>query len=180
MKETENSKTPWLLKVRQNGSTWLAIASGLLILSLIVVVTYEVWMRFVLQEPTGWAVEIPRLMFLNILFLGLAYATRTGGHVSLDVVTMRLSRRPNGLLMALTSFLALGVSSVLLWQTVSILVDSYTEQWRTATVVPVVEWPFYIFMPIGSFVMCLEWLGKTIAGWQDFRRTSTAGIVENK
>ncbi len=155
--------------LRQNTSTYLALASGWLIVALMLVVFYEVFMRFVFNRPPGWAIEIPRLMFLVIIFLGLGYTTRIGGHVSLDILTMRLSRRRLGLLQTITSFLALVMTAVLLWQSVNILVRSFVQQWRTATVVPVIEWPFYVAMVLGSFLMGIEWIGKIVAGWHNFR-----------
>lgn len=161
-------------KLGQNTSTYLAVASGVLILALIVVVVYEVWMRFVVNEPAGWAVEVPRLLFLVIIFLGLAYTTRLEGHVNLDLITTRLGKSSRGLLKAITSLLALAVSAVLLWRSVTILVDAYVQTWYTATVVRIIQWPFFIAMVVGTFVMCLEWIGKMVAGWRDFRNQAVA------
>jgi TRAP-type C4-dicarboxylate transport system permease small subunit len=106
---------------------------------------------------------------LVIIFLGLAYAARTGAHVSLDIITLHLSKRPLGLLTAITSLLALFVSVVLAWQSIRIISDAFREKWATATVPTVIEWPFYTAMVLGSFVMCLEWIAKIVGGWRDFR-----------
>ena len=158
-----------LSKLMQNTSLYLALFSGAMVVALIVVVCYEVWMRFVVKQPVGWAIEIPRLMFMTILFLGLSYTTRSGGHVGVDAVTSRLPRRIRVLLATITSFIALGVSAVVLWQSLRILVDSFVQKWYTATIVPIIEWPFFVAMVLGSFIMCLEWIGKIMGNWRALR-----------
>lgn len=159
-------------KFMQGASTYLGLLSATIVVALVMVVSYETLMRFLFNNAPGWAIEIPRLMFLCVIFLGLAYATKIDAHVGLDLLTSRFSKRSQALLKAVTCFLSLGVTAILLWQTMRILVDSIREKWQTATTVPVLEWPFYVMVVLGCLVMCVEWMSKMVAGLHDFTRPS--------
>ena len=146
--------------------------AGIVTIVLMLVVFYEVFMRFVLVRPVSWAEEVPRLLFLVIMYLGLAYTTRIGGHVTLDVIITRLPEHYRGLLQVITSLTALVVTFVLLWQATRILNMAIKENWHTSTTVPVIQWPFLTAMVIGSIFMSLEWIGKIVDGWRQFRHSA--------
>lgn len=54
-----------------------------LTVTMFVVVTYNVFMRFVLNQSVGWADELARFVFIWLSFLGAALAFRHNEHVGL-------------------------------------------------------------------------------------------------
>ncbi len=60
---------------------------------MVVLVFLQVVMRYVFQASLSWSEELARYMFLWIIWLGAAYATKEGSHISLDVITSRLPRK---------------------------------------------------------------------------------------
>lgn len=65
---------------------WAAIA-------LVMVLCYEVTMRYVFNAPTNWVMETGMMLGGTIATLGWAYTHRHHGHVRVDVIYMHLSPR---------------------------------------------------------------------------------------
>lgn len=67
----------------------LAAAGVLCVVALMVVVTYEVVSRYLLNAPTAWADEIASYLLIQIVFLGLAQNLLRGDHIRIEIVTER-------------------------------------------------------------------------------------------
>jgi TRAP-type C4-dicarboxylate transport system permease small subunit len=68
-------------------SLWLAGAGVLCVITMMVLITYEVVARYVFNAPTAWSDEIAAYLLIAIVFLGLAQNLRTGSHIRIDVIT---------------------------------------------------------------------------------------------
>ena len=79
--------------------------SSLLALPLLVVVVYEVFMRYVFNAPTSWGFELTTFIYGVHYMLGLAYCDALGGHVRVDIFTGRLSHRGQGIIGIVTTLL---------------------------------------------------------------------------
>lgn len=79
--------------------------SALLALPLLVVVVYEVFMRYVFNAPTSWGFELTAFIYGVHYMLGLAYCDVLGGHVRVDIFTGRLPDRSRALLGIITTLL---------------------------------------------------------------------------
>ena len=67
-------------------SIWLGRAFGWCILILTLSVTYEVFVRYVLNSPTVWAFDIMVQMYGALFLMAGPYALAQDGHVRADVV----------------------------------------------------------------------------------------------
>ncbi len=76
--------------------------SALLGIPLLLVVIYEVIMRYVFDAPTTWGFELTTFIYGVHYMLGLSYSDVLGGHVKVDIFTSRLSRRGQALMGVLT------------------------------------------------------------------------------
>jgi len=77
--------------------------SALLALPLLVVVVYEVVMRYIFNAPTIWGFEATTFLYGVHFILGLAYCDVLGGHVKVDVVVTRLPIKPQSVIGVLTN-----------------------------------------------------------------------------
>lgn len=66
-------------------SAWVGKAFAWCILVLTFAYTYEVFMRYVLNDPTSWAFDISYTMYGALFMMGGAYTLSRGGHVRGDV-----------------------------------------------------------------------------------------------
>ena len=58
---------------------------------LILGISYEVFMRYVLRAPTGWAFDISYIMYGALFMMCSAYTLSVNGHVRADMLYRRLS-----------------------------------------------------------------------------------------
>lgn len=72
--------------------------SALLALPLLLVVVYEVVMRYAFNAPTTWGFEATTFLYGIHYMLGLAYCDVLGGHVKVDIFTARLPQKPQGVI----------------------------------------------------------------------------------
>jgi TRAP-type mannitol/chloroaromatic compound transport system permease small subunit len=77
--------------------------SALLALPLLLVVVYEVVMRYVFNAPTIWGFEATTFLYGVHFILGLAYCDVLGGHVKVDVVVTRLPIKPQSVIGVVTN-----------------------------------------------------------------------------
>lgn len=65
-------------------SAWFGKAFGWLIMLMTLAVSYEVFVRYVLNRPTVWAFDITYIMYGSLFMMGGAYALSRDGHVRGD------------------------------------------------------------------------------------------------
>ena len=89
-------------------SSWCNTA-GVTALFLMICITFiDVFLRYVFDKPIKGAYDLTAVMLVLVVFLGVAHTYNEKGHVSVDVISGRLSPKPK-LVMAtiinlLTSF----------------------------------------------------------------------------
>ena len=67
-------------------STWVGKIFAWCILILTLVVSYEVFVRYVLGAPTTWAYDVSYIMYGTLFMMAGAYALSRNGHVRGDVI----------------------------------------------------------------------------------------------
>jgi len=67
-------------------STWVGKAFAWCILILTLSTTYDVFMRYVFDNPTDWAFDISYTMYGALFMMAGAYTLSRGGHVRGDVI----------------------------------------------------------------------------------------------
>jgi len=58
--------------------------------AIVIVVTFQVFSRFVLQSPSSFTEELSRFLLIWIGLLGGAYGYHSNAHLGLDIITNRL------------------------------------------------------------------------------------------
>lgn len=67
-------------------SMWVGKAFAWCILVLTLAYTYEVFVRYVLNDPTAWAFDMSYIMYGTLFMMGGAYTLSRDGHVRGDVI----------------------------------------------------------------------------------------------
>lgn len=80
-----------ILRVVDSISEWTGKIVRWLCVALVLVMTYEVTMRYVFDAPTMWAYETSVMIGGSIFALGWAYVHRHRGHIRVDVFYEHLS-----------------------------------------------------------------------------------------
>ena len=140
--------------------------AGLAVLVIVVLITYDVLMRYFLNEPQLFVDELASFLQILVIFGGLAYTFRTGGHVRVDLLTSRLSGRVRARLRATSLALSLLFLIIVIWTTTQSAVTAY-RYGRVSTVMLYPLWLPMLVIPLGLALLGVVML---IALAQQLRR----------
>ena len=90
-----------------------AVGAGVVVLMMLVV-SYSVVNRYILNTPITWTDELSGYLVVALVMLGAADALRRGDHISVDLITARLAKRGNQLVEIWSCIVVLVFSSALL------------------------------------------------------------------
>lgn len=122
--------------------------AGVAVLAIVVLITYDVLMRYFLNEPQLFVDEVASFLQVLVIFGGLAYTFRTGGHVRVDLLTARLSGGVRARLRAAGLTLSVAFLVVVIWTTVQSAVTAY-RYGRVSTVMLYPLWLPMFVIPLG-------------------------------
>ena len=140
--------------------TWIAWLN----LPLVLVVSYEVIMRYVFNAPTTWVFDTAYMLYGTIFMLGAAYALHKGAHIRTDFFYERWSVRTRGMVDSI-SYLVFFFPSLIMF-----LVASGNEAWYSYTIGEVSEqtpwrpilWPLKMVIPATCLLLLIQGVSETI------------------
>jgi len=137
---------------------WLNLASVFIIMFLMFFATTEILGRYLFNSPVPGHVEIVELIMAGVVFFGIAYTERVGGHVRMELfVTRVLKGRAYHIAEAITAALSLFVYIFILIYTFKASVFAFQMGDNTAYLYwP--TWPSKFAVPLGSFFLCIRFL----------------------
>ena len=101
-----------LLRVIDQVSYWSGKAFAWLIVGLTLVVSVEVFKRYILNAPTAWIFDLNNMLYGTLFMMCGAYALALGGHVRADFIYIYLRPRAQAAL-DLTLYLLFFVPGIL-------------------------------------------------------------------
>jgi len=125
-----------------------ATLAGLAVLAIVALITYDVAMRFFFEEPQLFVDEVASFLELFVIFGGLAYTFRTGGHVRVDLVTGRLPGRTRTWLRVTGLVLGVVFLAVVIWTTAQSALTAY-RYGRVSAVMLYPLWAPMALIPLG-------------------------------
>ncbi len=129
---------------------------------LVILVTADVVLRYVLNAPLLWGAEVSALMLLVVFFASLPECTAAGGHIRMDLIRNRLGRNGQRLADVLTGLAGLGVSAFLTYQAFASTAEML-EYGERAEMIDLPYWPFTAFMGICAAAMALRFVADVAA-----------------
>ena len=142
-----------LLKIRKATDKVLNIAIVALFLVMFGVTTVNVFMRFVLNSPLSFAVELGRYTFAAIVYLGSILVMRDDGHIGLEIIVDMLPGKLHKIVKAVTRVLVLVYLCVFCFESGRMVMTNWANRSSTMQIPMSVV---YIFMVIGSLGMFIE------------------------
>jgi TRAP-type C4-dicarboxylate transport system permease small subunit len=113
------------------GARWLIIACTA---AMIVVVSVQVALRYLLNTSIDWSDEVSRLLFVWGMFLAIPLGIREGSHVGVELLVQFLPAVPRRQLARLCTLAGIVLLGVVLWQTVRIAADTWDELMPTLSI----------------------------------------------
>ncbi len=137
---------------------WLNLASVFIIMFLMFFASTEILGRYLFNSPVPGHVELVELIMAGVVFFGIAYTERVGGHVRMELFVNRvLKGRAYHIAETITAALSFFVYIFILIFSFKATLFAYQIGDNTAYLYwP--TWPSKIAIPIGSFFLCIRFI----------------------
>lgn len=146
-----------LLMTVDRVSTWLGQAFAWLIVALTLMISWEVFSRYILNEPHDWALDAQIMMYGTLFMMAGAYTLSKNGHVRGDVLYSFFRPRTQAgwdLLLYLVFFLP-GIVA-LTWAGWTFANESLAIRESTFSATPLPLYPFKFIIPFAGGMLLLQ------------------------
>lgn len=133
-----------------------------LIVPMLLIMIWEIVMRYFFNSPSQWAFEISLFFYGGYIALGGAYTLLAGAHVNVDIVWGRLSPRGRAILDVLTSGFAFLFIGVLFWVSLELTINSWAIGETTMSHWKPIYYPLRTTLPVGCLLFLMQLLAKLI------------------
>jgi len=140
---------------------WIAFAA---VLGAMLVISYEVMARYLFHWATYWEIEAAIFLLILTTFVGSAYTMKYGRHISLDIMTQRMSARNQAKLDILTCLASLSFCVLVSWRCWEMWWEAYGLGWTTDSLWAPPLWIPYLFPALGFTAMSLQLIAE-ITHW---------------
>ena len=128
------------------------LITGLGILAITLLVSYDVLMRFFLNEPQLFVDDLSSFLLVAVVFLGTGPTFYKGGHIRVDLVTSRLRKKSQSRLRIVTLCMGLLLLGVIIYETMISTVAAF-QTGRVSAVMAYPLWTAMLFIPCGLILM---------------------------
>jgi TRAP-type C4-dicarboxylate transport system permease small subunit len=139
-------------------ASWAAgMLAGLATLAIVLLISYDVLMRYFFDQPQLFVDELASFLEVLIIFGGLAWTFNARGHIRIDLVTPHLPGPVRAWLRVVTLTLGVALLAVVMWVTGQSALTAY----RYGRVSSVMLYPLsmpMLFIPAGLGLMSLAML----------------------
>ena len=127
--------------------------AGVVLVAFTALVLYSVVMRYFFTRPPIWGEEVPKLMFVWMIFIGAGFAYLSGANIRMTVLIDRVPRGPRRLIETAMHLCVLAMLGVILWYSQPILrLTSGSTSLATGLANSWTYWP----LPLGACLLILN------------------------
>ncbi len=147
-------------KFTDTTGTWVAWLN----MPLVLIVSYEVFARYLFHAPTIWSFELTYMLYGTIFMLGSAYALHKGAHIRTDFFFEKWSIRTKGVIDSI-AYLVFFFPSIFVFMLVSggeglysysINEESEQTPWRP------ILWPYKMVVPLTCVLLLIQGVSEVI------------------
>lgn len=130
----------------------IILLAGLGILAITLLVSFDVLMRYFLNEPQLFVDELSSFLLVAVVFLGTGPTFYKSGHIRVDLITSRLKPKTQSRLRVITLFLGIALLGVIIYETMVSTVAAF-QTGRASAVMVYPLWTAMLFIPLGLILM---------------------------
>jgi C4-dicarboxylate transporter DctM subunit len=159
----------WLKTFSTRVNTFAAFLCGISILIMGLIVTYEVIMRFFFNSPTTWVGVVSTSLCVGSCLLSIGYIMKEKSHITVELVTDRLSERNKILFSLMGLILSTLYTFVFTWEGMKVTIETF----KAGEVTNVLGIPMFIlrgFVPMGGLLLLFELIYQIMADISKWRK----------
>ncbi len=133
---------------------------------MVLLITLDVVLRYFFNRPIKGSYELIEFMMVALVFLGLAYTQTKKGHISITLLTVKLSPVQLSVIRSATNLLCLATFSIITWRCI-LQAETLRVDGITSDTLFIPNYPFMWVVVFGSFLLCLVFLSDVIKSFND-------------
>ncbi len=150
---------------------WIGAA---IVLFMLLSVNYEVVMRYFLNRPTIWSVEMNEYVLVYLVFLVVGWIQWGDDHIKVDAVTRLLSKSQRETVAVVTKSISFIFSVMLMWLTGKLALEFFIEGARFSGNLELPKFPLYISLPIGFLTLAVNLLIQILRSISKIRKRTSS------
>lgn len=141
------------MKLKQGLDQFLRVSIALLMGVMVLNVTWQVFSRYVLGDPSSFTDELARYSMIWLGLLGAAYVSGKNGHLAIDVFTAQLhGKKLRNLQLFIHGMVIFFSLAVLIWGGGNLVFISQLLQQKSATLQVPLSW-IYGVVPVSGLLV---------------------------
>jgi len=171
-----------ILKVIDLANEKLAWIGCYVLLIAMILVPYEVVMRYIFNSPTSWSMEMTQFLFCTMVALGGGWNLLTGSHVNVDIIYNRFGIRTRAIISILTSFILFIFLFFVFRQNLLAAMQSLAWRETSASGWDPPLYPIKLIIPLGvlllllqSIAMFVRYIIQAVTGVEEVERKPLTG-----
>lgn len=156
---------------------WICSA---LLFFMMLIITIEAVLRYGFNTSLVWPYEVTEYSMVAITFLALAYVQARRRNIAVEVVVTRLSPKFQAWLNIIISALGITYFSLIIYGVWGMAYESLKYGLRSTTAAHLPLFPSELMVPLGSFVLCLQFLADIAADIRQLAQKRDKALGESK
>jgi len=156
----------WVLRAIDSTNEWSGRIISFLINILMLIIVFDVCMRYFFNMPTIWAMDVSQFILLACICFGGGYTFLHHAHVTVGVVRDRLSVHFGALLDLITHVLLFLICAVLVWDGgKAMFYHLQAGNINASSSLQYPMWIIWILVPVAGVLLGFQALAKWIRDW---------------
>lgn len=154
----------------------IAAFSVTVMVALVVCVVWQVFSRYVLNQPSTLTDELARFLMIWVGLLGAAYTVGAQRHLSIDLLAMSLNKRKQAMLSMLINLLIFAFAGSVIVTGGLKLIDKTLSTSQVSAAMQIPMGYVYIILPLSGAVMMFYALWFIYQGIQQLKSSDQGAI----
>jgi tripartite ATP-independent transporter DctM subunit len=136
--------------------SWWLDAIGLVIFFMMMLLTFvDVILRYIFNAPIMGVKEFTEVLLVMLISFTISYTHEKKGHITMGIVTDKLSDHANLLLSVMVNIISMGIFIIVAWQNADQLIFDINQGAMHGTALYIPSWPFQATLVIGTITLTL-------------------------
>jgi len=138
-------------------SRFMDIIGRAILALMVLLITLDVILRYFFNRPIKGSYELIEFMMVTLVFLGLAYTQTQKGHISITLLTAKLSQAQQAVIQSATYLLCLFTFIAVTWRSI-IAAEALRTGGTTSDILLIPSYPFMWVVVFGSALLSFVFL----------------------
>jgi C4-dicarboxylate transporter, DctQ subunit len=138
------------------------IIAAVCLMAVTMIITYEVFMRYIFNAPTTWVQEMSIYLCIAIGFLAAAYALKNNSHFCVTILVDRMSVKNRRRMKIFTSLLGMAYSIVFILKGYENAKFAWDIGDTSTGLLRAPLWIPWMLVPIGGLLLTLQFFSKIV------------------